>query len=104
MTAPGEVDIAVNIHSFSECSLAAVDAWMALLADLRVGHLMVVPNAVSRDGSDGITMRTNAGEDFSAVVRRHGYVLAANEPKYADPVVQEYGVSPAAHLLFRLGS
>jgi hypothetical protein len=101
---PGEVDIAVNIHSFSECAPAAIDAWMAFLAANRIGHLMVVPNAVSADGAEGITMRTNTGQDFSAIVRRHGYVLAASEPKYADPVVQEYGVSPAAYLLFRLDS
>ncbi len=101
---PGEVDIAVNIHSFSECAPAAIDAWMAFLAANRIGHLMVVLNAVSADGAEGITMRTNTGQDFSAIVRRHGYVLAASEPKYADPVVQEYGVSPAAYLLFRLDS
>ena len=99
---PGEVDIAVNIHSFSECSLPAIDAWLALLATKRVGNLMIVPNAVTPGGPDGITMRTNAGEDFSVLVRRHGYALAASEPKYPDPLVQEYGVSPAAYLLFRL--
>ena len=99
---PGSVDIAVNVHSFSECPPAAIDAWLAFLAAARVGHLMVVPNAASASGPDGITMLTNAGEDFSVLVRKHGYRLVANEPKYPDPVVQEYGVSPAAHLLFRL--
>ncbi|MEO8196673.1 MAG: hypothetical protein ABI689_08120 [Thermoanaerobaculia bacterium] len=99
---PGEIDIAVNIHSFSECPLPAIDAWLAFLAANRVEQLMIVPNAVSAGGRNGITMLTNAGEDFSALVRRHGYALSASEPKYPDPVVQEYGVSPAAHLLFRL--
>ncbi|MEO7972459.1 MAG: putative sugar O-methyltransferase [Thermoanaerobaculia bacterium] len=99
---PGEVDIAVNIHSFSECPLPAIDAWLAFLAANRVGQLMIVPNAVSAAGMNGIAMMTNAGEDFSVLVRRHGYALSASEPKYPDPVVQEYGVSPAAHLLFRL--
>lgn len=101
---PGEVDIAVNIHSFSECPLPAIDAWLALLATNRVGNLMIVPNAITPDGPDGITMRTNAGEDFSVLLRRHGYALVASEPKYPDPVVQEYGISPAAHLLFRLAA
>lgn len=102
--APGEVDIAVNIHSFSECSPAAIEAWLAFLARKRIGHLMIVPNAVASSGVDGVTLLTNAGQDFSVTVRRHGFRLVANEPKYADPVVQEYGVSPAAHLLFRLES
>lgn len=99
--APGEVDIATNIHSFSECSLGAIDAWLAFLARKQVGHLMVVPNSVEIGGDDGVTMLTNAGEDFSAIVHRHGYRMVANQPKYPDPIVQEYGVSPAAHLLFR---
>lgn len=98
---PGEVDIAVNIHSFSECPPAAIDAWLGLLAGNRVRHLMVVPNAVA---DDGVTMLTNQGLDFTAIVRRHGYEVVASEPKYPDPIVQEYGVSPAAHLLFRLGA
>ena len=97
--APGTVDIAVNIHSFSECSPAAIDAWLALLAGKQVGHLMIVPNAIA---GDGVTMLTNAGVDFTRIVLRHGYRHVASEPKYPDPVVQEYGVSPAAHLLFRL--
>ena len=99
---PGAVDIALNIHSFSECSPGAIDAWLAFLARKRVGHLMIVPNAVTATGADGITMLTNEGIDFSRIVRRHGYQLVASEPKYPDPVVQEYGISPAAHLLFRL--
>lgn len=99
--APGEVDIAVNIHSFSECSPAAIEAWLAFLARKRIGYLMVVPNAVASGGVDGITLLTNAGQDFSAIVQRYGFRLVANEPKYADRVVQEYGVNPAAHLLFR---
>lgn len=107
---PGAVDIALNIHSFSECPPGAIDAWLALLARKQVKHLMIVPNAVTYDGSagsdgaDGVTMRTNEGVDFSRIVRRHGYTLVVSEPKFPDPLVQEYGLSPAAHLLFRLGS
>jgi hypothetical protein len=113
---PGAVDIALNIHSFSECPPGAIDAWLALLARKQVKHLMIVPNAVTyagaagsagsdgSDGSGGITMRTNEGVDFSRIVRRHGYTLVASAPKFPDPLVQEYGISPAAHLLFRLGS
>ncbi len=99
--APGAVDVAVNIHSFSECTPAAIEGWMAFLARKRVGHLMVVPNAVTSAGPDGVTMLTNAGHDFSRIVRQHGYTLVANEPKFPEPVVQEYGLSPARYLLFR---
>ena len=94
----GRVDVAVNIHSFSECTPDAIDAWLGFLARKRVGHLMVVPNRVA---ADGVTMLTNAGHDFSRIVRQHGYAPVANEPKFPDPVVQEYGISPARYLLFR---
>lgn len=96
---PGTVDLAVNVHSFSECSPAAIDSWLAFLAERRVGHLMIVPNAIARDG---VTMLTNAGQDFSQIVEQHGYERMASEAKYPDPVVQEYGISPSAYLLFRL--
>jgi len=100
--APGTVDVAVNIHSFSECTPAAIEGWLAFLDRKRVGHLMVVPNAVTSAGPDGITMLTNEGHDFSRIVRQHGYTLVASEPKFPEPVVQEYGLSPDCHLLFRL--
>lgn len=96
---PGAVDLAVNVHSFSECPLPSITAWVGLLAERRVAYLMIVPNAVA---ADGVTMLTNRGEEFSSVVRAAGYELSVAEPKYPDPIVQEYGVSPAAHLLFRL--
>jgi hypothetical protein len=41
-----------------------------------VAKLMVVPNRV---GSDGSTMLTNAGEDFSRVLAERGYRLVASE-------------------------
>ncbi|MEO8274945.1 MAG: putative sugar O-methyltransferase [Thermoanaerobaculia bacterium] len=93
----GSVDLAVNVHSFSECRPAAINGWLDFLARKRVPQLMVVPNAVDGHGR----MLTNEGHDFSAIVEQHGYRLLANEPKFVDPVVQEYGVSPARHLLFR---
>jgi hypothetical protein len=96
---PGAVDIALNIHSFSECAPGAIDAWLAFLARKRVGHLMLVPNFID---ADGVTMRTNEGVDFTRIVAQHGYRLVASEPKFPDPLVQEYGLSPTAHLLFRL--
>ena len=62
---PGEVDIAVNIHSFSECPPAAIEGWLGFLAGNRVAHLMIVPNAMA---GDGVTMLTNAGLDFTRIV------------------------------------
>jgi hypothetical protein len=93
------VDLAINVHSFSECRLEAIAWWLALLRDHAVPRLMVVPNVV---GADGVTMLTSFGEDFSRIVADHGYRLAARDPKYLDPLVQKYGPAPAVHFLFEL--
>jgi len=93
------VDLALNVHSFCECSLEAIAWWMALLRAQNVPWLMVVPNTV---GEDGVTMLTVEGEDFSRVVTEHGYQLVARDPKYPDPLVQKYGPYPAVHFLFEL--
>src|SRR4030095_8950303 len=37
-------DLALNIHSFSECTYAAIEWWLRKLKQLRVRYLMIVPN------------------------------------------------------------
>jgi putative sugar O-methyltransferase len=87
------IDIAINIHSFSECRIIAIEWWLSLLAKYRVKFLMIVPNS-------GDTLRTIDGIDFSEVIEKYGYKLKAREPKYKDKVVQQYAVSPFYHYLF----
>ena len=94
-------DIAVNIHSFSECRHEAIDWWLSLLERTGVRYVMIVPNDARHDG--GRNLVTNDGRDFSSIVERHGYKLIAREPKYADPVVQQFGINPTHHYLFELG-
>jgi SAM-dependent methyltransferase len=70
-------DVALNIHSFSEMSLRAIDAWVGLLAGLNVPALVVVPNdhdALLSTEADGQHL------PFAPVLARHGYALAAKEP------------------------
>lgn len=93
--------VAVNIHSFSECRIEAVRWWVQLLKRAHVPYLMVVPNIVA---ADNVTMLTNAREDLSAEITANGYRLLAAEPKYQDPKVQEYGINPIRHFLFGLYS
>jgi hypothetical protein len=94
-------DIAVNIHSFSECKISAIEWWLALLRNSGVGYLMVVPNALDVGGRQ---LLTNDRSDFKMVIERHGYELIAREPKYLDQVVQDYAMNPTYHYLFRLHS
>lgn len=91
------VDLAINIHSFSECRIAAVEWWISLLEKNRVRYLMIVPNAFD---NGGVVLRTNDGHNIQDVIERHGYVLLAKEPKYRDPAVQKYGINPTCHFLF----
>ncbi|GAB4332540.1 MAG: hypothetical protein Kow0089_00460 [Desulfobulbaceae bacterium] len=93
------IDLAVNIHSFSECSMDAVNWWLEQVAASRIPHLFIVPNAVDHGGQ---RLALNSGEDFSHLVERHGYRLRVREPKFTDPVVQRYGVSPTWYYLFEL--
>ena len=94
------VDLAVNVHSFAECTLPAIDWWISLLARHRVKHLMVVPNAQDHGGT---RLLSNRGGDMRAIIERHGYREIAKDPKYLDPLVQKHALMPTWHYLFELG-
>ena len=87
------VDIAVNIHSFSECKASAIEWWVALLEKHQVKYLMIVPNT-------GDALRTHEGVDFGTIVQSHGYRLKAMDPKYRDPVLQQCAINPSYYFLF----
>lgn len=93
------IDVAVNIHSFSECTLSAIHWWVSRLAKASVKYLMVIPNAGDHGGDQ---LLTNDGLDMRAVIEENGYRLNTKEPKYSDLIVQEYGLSPTYYYLFAL--
>ncbi len=94
-----QIDLAINIHSFSECSLEAIEWWLFLLATAKVKHLFIVPNASDHGGEK---LALNSGEDFSSLVEKYGYELRIKAPKYDDPLVQKFGVSPTYYYLYQL--
>lgn len=82
---PGAFDLAVNVHSFSECTHAAVSWWMARLRELEVPVLFAIPNE-----PDGFLSREVSGRrDLMPALESAGYRLAAREPVIADPVIRE---------------
>lgn len=84
--AAGRPDLAVNIHSFSEMPLSAIEAWIGLLARNDVPALMIVPN----EGDKLLSLENDYLRlDFGPVLERHGYVLAAREQTVADPDVRD---------------
>jgi len=97
--AANPVDLAINILSFSECKVEAIEWWVSLLSQNKVKNLMIVPNRVTGTGE---SLLTKDGSEFGEVLRRHGYRHIAKEPKYRDPIVQEFGLYPTWRHLFEL--
>jgi len=107
--AASSVTLATNIHSFSECTLAAIQWWLDLLREHAVRYLMIAPDAYSNGGHQMLTRETAAYDakqmrDFMPEILARGYKLVEKRPKYLDPNVQRYGVSPTYHYLFELKS
>ena len=92
-------EVAINIHSFSECRVEAIGWWIDLLACHGVRYLFIAPNATNCGGEK---LQTNDLREFSSILTEHGYQEIVKEPKYADPVVQQHGISPTWYFLFEL--
>jgi SAM-dependent methyltransferase len=96
----GSFDLAVNVHSFSECTLAAVGWWIDLLARLGVPRLLIVPN----EPDQLLTLEPDgARRDFLPVLEQAGYRLTLSEDVIADPAVRELVRLHDRFHLFELG-
>ena len=83
---PGAFDLAVNMHSFSECPLAAIQWWIDMLARLEIPYVLIVPNEPQELLS---TELDGARQDFGSLLTGAGYTLEHREPVIDDPAVQE---------------
>ncbi|MDF5757586.1 putative sugar O-methyltransferase [Spongiactinospora sp. TRM90649] len=88
---PGDVDVAVNIHSFSEMPYAAAAGWIAFLAEIRTPLILVVPNygahlTACEEIVDGVETRTLP---LLPAFEEHEYRLVVREPTLRDPEVGE---------------
>lgn len=92
------IDLAVNVHSFSECPLAGIEWWLDALAAADVRQLFVVPN----DGVRFLSTELSGDRlDFRPTIESRGFHLVASRPKYAhSEAVQRHGVFPAYYFLF----
>jgi hypothetical protein len=97
--AKDRVDLAINIHSFSECTADAIDWWVSTLGKHGVPHLLVIPN--HSDDASGACL-TNRREDMDEIFARNGYLLQVREPRFPDPIVSRNGIDPSNISLFRL--
>lgn len=101
------IDLAVNVHSFSECTAATIAAWLDVLVAHDVRHLLIVPNAWIHGGTRLESLEDMGGpdrpqrhEDFEPLLAERGYRLVTRRPKYPDPLVQRHGISPTHYWLF----
>ena len=84
--APGGFDLAVNVHSFSECTFAAVEWWVKRLSALRVPKVMIVPN----EPEGLLTLEPDGSRrSFAPLLEAAGYTLTRREPVLADPAARE---------------
>ena len=84
--APSRFDLAVNVHSFSECPLDAVQWWMDLLGRLGPRYLLIVPDEPDELLS---TERDHSRRDFTPVVEAAGYELVSRRPVIEDDAVRD---------------
>lgn len=79
-------DLALNIHSFSECTYAAVEWWLSQIARLGVSYLMIIPN----ESEEFLATEPDMSKrDFYPLIEKLGYRLIAKEPVFDDPAVRE---------------
>lgn len=93
------VDVAVNIHSFSECSLTSIEYWLDLIARAETSWLFIVPNT----GDQLISWEPDQSRlSFAAAIALRGYELAVKREKYhRSPDMQRFGLFPSTYFLFR---
>jgi hypothetical protein len=89
-----KVDIAVNICSFPECRLEAIEWWVSRFARWNIRHFLV--SCISE------RLENYSKEEFSPILAKHGYRLLTCEPKYRDALMQKYAIAPIYYFLFEL--
>lgn len=82
---PGSFDIAVNVHSFSECTRDAVAWWVDQLLRLQIPRLFLVPNEANGFCS---TEADGSRLDVTDLLDTAGYQLVHEEPVFEDPAVR----------------
>jgi putative sugar O-methyltransferase len=91
------IDLAINVHSFGECSLRSIEWWLDLIAANQIKYLFIVPNLEHLHSwePDGTHI------DYLPLLIERGYKMLIKQPSYAGSQrVQEYGLYPCYYYLF----
>jgi len=93
---PAGIDLAVNIHSWSECTLESINFWLDRIVALGTRYLFVVPHT-----AEGLSMeRDRSGICFWPTIEAHGFDLVTTAPKYVRMEDQDGGIFPSSYFLF----
>jgi hypothetical protein len=97
------VNLAVNVHSFSECTPRAVAWWIRLLAAHSVPYLFIVPDSNCYTEKALICLDADGSRvDFEPLLGQSGYRRILCAPKYLEPNLQRFGLSPTHYFLYGL--
>lgn len=83
-----KIDLAINIHSFTECTFEAIKWWLELVRKNNVKNLFIIPNP---NEENKLLSVENDGKriDFMPLIEKLGYELKVYEPKIKDSSLQE---------------
>ena len=91
------IDIALNVHSFGECSLESIRWWLDLISAKQIPYLFIVPNGEKLHSWE----TDNARFNYAPLILERGYKLKAKQPNYANSAtVRRYGLYPCYYYLF----
>jgi len=83
-------DLAVNIHSFTECNYEAIRWWLNMVSKLNIRWLLIAPNkgpgGAEHDLFSIESDRTR--RDFTNLLEEAGYRQELRAPKFDDPHLQ----------------
>lgn len=86
-----QFDVAVNIHSFTECNYEAIRWWLNMVSKLNIRWLLIAPNK-GPGGSkhDLFSIESDrTRRDFTNLLEEAGYKQELRAPKFDDPHLQD---------------
>jgi len=90
-------DLAVNIHSWPECTLATITNWLEFIVACNIRRLLVIPHAESF----WCTEPDGSKPSFLGEIERHGFRLRKQIRKFErSRLLQEEGIFNTAYALF----
>lgn len=79
-------DLAINIHSFSECTLSSIEWWLKRVSERRIPWLLIVPNDPEKLLSKELD---GNGLDYHELVEAAGYTLEIKAPVYQNEELKD---------------